>query len=195
MPRSDRIAPADEIAVQASMTSGDDARSYAGLRRILGMFATGVVVVTAIGDSPMGMTANAFTSVSLEPPLALACVSHRADIHQAILEQQYFVISMLGAHQEQVARYFADHARPRGSAEFDGIRWEPAPRTGGPIVLGSLAWIECGLAEVYDGGDHSIFLGSVLNMGRGPACDALVFFGGDYRRLETRKGQHRSLDL
>lgn len=173
-----------DAAVQVLPAQQNGRSRHAQLRGVLGLFATGVVVVTAVRDGPCGMTANAFTSVSLEPPLVLVCIKHDAAIHQAILECQSFAVSVLGAHQEQVAKYFADHGRPRGSGEFALVQWMPAPRTGTPIVQGAIGWIECGLAEVHDGGDHSIFLGSVLNIGRGGGRDALLFFGGGFHRLE-----------
>lgn len=156
----------------------------ADLRGCFGMFATGITVVTVGGQARCGMTANSFTSVSLDPPLVLVCVVHDAGIHRAILSEGMFAISVLAAHQEPVARHFADRARPRGEREFETVRWEPGPVTGAPIVADALAWIECGLAAVYDGGDHSIFLGSVLDKGKGEPGDALLYFGGGFHRLE-----------
>lgn len=156
----------------------------ADLRGCFGMFATGITVVAAGGPNPCGMTANSFTSVSLDPPLVLVCIVHDAAMHKAILGEGTFAISVLAAHQESVARHFANRGRPRGEREFEGVRWRPGAVTGAPVVDGTLAWIECGLAAVYDGGDHSIFVGSVLDMGRGGAGDALLFYRGRYHRLE-----------
>ena len=152
------------------------------LRSVLGRFATGVTVVSVGGDAPCGMTANAFTSVSLEPPLILVCVNRKCALAPALLESGGFAVSMLSAGQENVARYFADHSRPRGQAEFHPIRWSPGPATGAPVLAGSLAWLDCALSASYDGGDHLIFLGSVLASGSGPGEDALVFFGGEFHR-------------
>ncbi|MEY9890145.1 flavin reductase (DIM6/NTAB) family NADH-FMN oxidoreductase RutF [Catenulispora sp. MAP5-51] len=156
----------------------------AELRGCFGMFATGITVITAGGANPCGMTANSFTSVSLDPPLVLVCIVHDAAMHKAILSEGTFAISVLAAHQEPVARHFANRGRPRGEREFETVRWRPGAVTGAPVVADTLAWIECGLAAVYDGGDHSIFVGSVLDMGKGGAGDALLFFGGGYHRLE-----------
>lgn len=150
------------------------------LREALRRFATGVTVLSAGRDMPRGMTANAFTSVSLSPPLVLVCVNRTASIHQTVLDDGSFAVSILSARQEQVARYFASHSRPRGPQEFDAVGWTPGPSTGAPLIDGALAWIECTLAAAYEGGDHSIFLGSVLASGNGPACDSLVFFGGRF---------------
>lgn len=150
------------------------------LRAALRHLATGVTVLTAGRDTPQGMTANSFTSVSLSPPLVLVCVNRSAAIHQAVLDHGSFAVSVLSGSQEYVGRYFADHSRPRGRAEFDVVGWSPGRGTGAPLIHGALAWIECALAAVYDGGDHSIFLGSVLASDHGPAADALLFFGGGF---------------
>jgi flavin reductase (DIM6/NTAB) family NADH-FMN oxidoreductase RutF len=108
-------------------------------------------------------------------------VTH-SSIHQTVLECGSFAVSMLSARQEHVARYFADHSRPRGSAEFDAVGWTPAPQTGAPVLDGALAWVDCALAASYDGGDHAIFVGSVLASGCGPAHDALLFYSGTFHR-------------
>jgi flavin reductase len=152
------------------------------LRKVLGRFPTGVAVVTADAGMPCGMTANAFTSVSLDPPLILVCVNRNAAIYQAVLKAGCFAVSVLSARQEHVARHFANHSRPRGEAEFNAVGWSPGPMTGTPVLDGTLAWLDCALTTSYDGGDHEIFLGTVLASGFGPAQDALVFFGGGFHR-------------
>jgi flavin reductase (DIM6/NTAB) family NADH-FMN oxidoreductase RutF len=131
------------------------------------------------------MTANAFTSLSLDPPSILVCVHRNAAIYQAVRKAGCFAVSVLSASQEDVARYFADHSRPRGAAEFGTIRWSPAPLTGTPVLDGALAWLDCALTTSYDGGDHEIFIGTVLASGSGTAQDALVFFGGGFRQLRS----------
>lgn len=154
------------------------------LRSVFGKFATGVTVVAAGQDAPCGMTANSFTSVSILPPLVLVCVNRSAAVHQAVLESGSFAVSVLSAYQEDVARYFADHSRPRGTAEFDSVDWSRGPSTGSPVIEDALAWLDCDLAACYDGGDHVIFLGSVRASGCGPAHDALLFFSGGFHRPE-----------
>jgi flavin reductase (DIM6/NTAB) family NADH-FMN oxidoreductase RutF len=155
------------------------------LRRIFGRFATGITVVTAGGDEPRGMTANSFTSVSLDPPMILVCVLRDASMHETILEQEGFAVSVLSNRQERVARYFADRNRPRGQGEFDTVEHIRGARTGAPVLPDALAWYECSLAAVYEGGDHSIFLGEIVTVGRGSDEDALLFYAGAYRRLEA----------
>ncbi len=155
------------------------------LRSVFGAFATGITVVTASPDSPMGMTANSFTSVSLSPPLALVCVDRKAAIHDAILAEGMFAVSVLSTEQEQVAKYFASHSRPRGEQEFAAVDSEPGPCTGAPVLSGALAWVECSLVAVHDGGDHSIFVGSVLDLGHGSGSEALLFHGGRFHRITS----------
>jgi flavin reductase (DIM6/NTAB) family NADH-FMN oxidoreductase RutF len=155
------------------------------MRRIFGRFATGITVVTAGRETPRGMTANSFASVSLEPPLVLVCVQRNATMHETIREAGSFAVSVLAAHQERVARLFADRTRPPGQLQFDAVDAIPGPHTGAPVLSGALAWLECKLATVYEGGDHSIFLGEVQTLGRGMTEDALLFFDGGFHRLES----------
>lgn len=154
------------------------------LRDVLGRFATGVTVISAGRATPHGMTANSFTSVSLDPPLILICVNRRSAVHQAVIDNGSFTVSMLAAGQEHVARYFADHDRPRGVDEFADVGWWPAPRTGTPVLRGTLGWLECELATAYEGGSHSIFLGSVIASGSESDEGALLFFGGGFHQPE-----------
>ena len=152
------------------------------LRSVLGQFATGVTVVAAGSKTPCGMTANSFTSVSLDPPLILICVTRGSELCKAMLSEGCFAVSVLATHQEDLARYFANHARPRGAAEFANVRWSPGPGTGAPVLEGALAWFDCAVATSYDGGDHKIFLGSVLASESEPDQDALLFFRGKFCR-------------
>jgi len=167
---------------QPGSAAAPDARE---MRRIFGRFATGITVVTAGRETPRGMTANSFTSVSIEPPLVLVCVQRNATMHETIREAGSFAVSVLAAHQERVARLFADRTRPRGKLEFDAVDAIPGPHTGAPVLSGALAWLECKLATTYDGGDHSIFLGEVQTLGRGKTEDALLFYDGGFHRLES----------
>lgn len=155
------------------------------MRQIFGRFATGITVVTAGREIPRGMTANSFTSVSLDPPLVLVCIQRNISMHETIRACGSFAVSVLAAHQERVARLFADRKRPRGQGEFDAVNAIPGPHTGAPILSGALAWLECKLVTVYDGGDHSIFIGEVQALGRGNTEDALLFYDGGFHRLES----------
>jgi flavin reductase (DIM6/NTAB) family NADH-FMN oxidoreductase RutF len=152
------------------------------MRQALGRFATGITVVTVGGPEPHGMTANAFTSVSLDPPLVLVCVQRTARLHAAIEGSGFFGVSVLGAHQEREARVFANHHRPR-AGEFGAVEVETGSYSGAPLLRDALAWLECELEASYEGGDHSIFIGRVHRLGLGPECDVLLYFEGTFRRL------------
>ncbi|MFD3916889.1 flavin reductase family protein [Streptomyces sp. NPDC058603] len=158
----------------------------APLRDVMARFATGVTVLSTGGDHPHGMTANAFTSVSLDPPSVLCCVAHDAVMHKAITAAGRFGVSVLGAEQEDLARFFADKKRPLGAAQFAGIDWTPGTRTGAPLLSGALAWLECELTDAYDSGDHSVFISRVLDAGHGGPQDGLLFFRGAFQRALAR---------
>lgn len=153
------------------------------LRRAFGAFATGVTVVTVGGSQPHGMTANSFTSVSLDPPLALLCVGREANMHRILDTCDHFGVSVLAADQEHVARHFADSRRALGPAQFEAVNWHPGRLTGVPLITGSVARFECQVWRRYDGGDHTIFIARPLSMSRQEAEDALLFFDGRFRRL------------
>ncbi|WP_433328109.1 flavin reductase family protein [Spirillospora sp. CA-294931] len=156
----------------------EDLTDTKALRKAFGAFATGVVVVTVGGDVPHAMTANSFTSVSLDPPLVLVCVGHDAIMHGSLSAAGAFGVSVLGAGQGAVARHFADRRRPLGAAQFDAVDWWPGRVTGAPLIGGAIAGFECELWRRYQGGDHSIFLGRLVSLDRRAGDDALLFFGG-----------------
>ncbi|MEY9211863.1 flavin reductase family protein [Thermobifida halotolerans] len=171
-------------ATRSAPPAPPDRAAQASLRQAMSRFATGVTVLTVGGEHCHGMTANSFTSVSLDPPLALCCVARSARMHRAIARGRHFAVSVLEAGQQEVARHFADRDRPDGPAQFDAVAWLPGPLTGAPLLSGALAWLECEVVEVYGGGDHSIFLGRVLGSARGTGGEALLFFDRGFRRLE-----------
>lgn len=151
------------------------------MRDVLSRFATGVMVLTVGGEHPHGMTANAFSSVSLDPPLVLCCVSHRAVMHDAILTSRHFACSVLSSAQESAARHFADKHRTLGSAQFEGVDWTPGPHTGAPVLTGSRSWLECELTDTHNAGDHSVFIGEVITLGASNEHESgLVFVDGSF---------------
>ncbi|CAN5847522.1 flavin reductase family protein [soil metagenome] len=153
-------------------------------RDALGMFTTGVTVVAAVLDDLLhGMTANAVTSVSLEPPLILVCVDRKAGMHDLIPQAGGFAVTVLGAEQEAESVWFASPRRPHGRDQFDGIDWHPAPASGAPVLDTGVAFLDCRLADAFDGGDHSIFVGEVVDLGRLGGREPLVWFDGVYRTL------------
>lgn len=148
------------------------------LRQALGRFATGVTVVTCQGtEGPCGITANSFSSVSLDPPLVLWNIAKVSNSLQAYLDADYFAINVLGADQESLSVHFAlsDHTL------FNGIDFATSAK-GVPILPGTLACFECRTHQIHDCGDHYIIVGEIEDF-RFDSGDPLMFFAGDYTVL------------
>lgn len=130
------------------------------------------------------MTANAFTSVSLDPPLVLVCVDKGVRMHAAVQDCGYWAISVLSGDQGAIADRFARSGRDLYS-QFDGIGTAAGPKTGCPLVEGALSWLECRTWATHDGGDHTIVVGEVLSLGLGEPADqsALIYYSSNYRKL------------
>ena len=159
--------------------SGPDPRSY---RDMIGRFATGVTVVTTDdGSGSRGLTANAVSSVSLEPMLLLVCVDHKTTSYPFLQKAGIFCVNILGADQMDASNFFA------GTTPTDNPMGDIAYRTGetgAPILDGVVAWADCRTWNVYKGGDHDIFVGEVVNFAlERPEADPLLFFGGGYRAI------------
>jgi len=147
--------------------------------------AGGVTVVATVdGDGvPHGMTVNALTSVSLEPLLVLFCCERDASLHAPVMTSGRWTVSMLTSDQEQLSRWFATRER-RGTEQFAGLATRVGGHTGVPLLTEALAWLECRTWATYDGGDHTIVVGEVLDVGLGPGDgDPLLYFASDYRTL------------
>lgn len=144
------------------------------LREVMGEFATGVTVVTALDPqgNPFGFTANAVASVSLDPPLVLVCIGRERHAHQVISEASAFAVNILAENQEQIARRFASPVPM--SERFAGVRVVPG-RCGAPVIADAVGVLECERGDVYAGGDHSIFLGRVSAAARTPQPPLLYF--------------------
>jgi 3-hydroxy-9,10-secoandrosta-1,3,5(10)-triene-9,17-dione monooxygenase reductase component len=157
-----------------------DTFDEARYRQVLGHFATGVTVVTAVaGGEPLGLAVNSFTSVSLEPPLVAVCIAARSSTWPRVRDVGAFCVNILSEDQEAVSRVFA----ARGPKRFSGIGYEPA-RSGSPILAGVLAWIDCTIEAEYPGGDHFIVVGRVRDLGVSREHRPLVFYRGGYGRFE-----------
>ena len=157
-----------------------DARLY---RDAIGRFATGVTVVTVDdGREPRGMTANAVTSVSLDPVLLLVCVAKSARSHEALAAARSFAVNVLAADQREISDYFA---RSSADAETPMGGWPyRSGATGAPILEGALTWFDCRVWEWLPGGDHSIVVGEVVDLAlERPDDEPLLFHAGSYRRL------------
>lgn len=151
-------------------------------RSIIGHFATGVTVITtAARDRLQGMTANAVTSLSLDPVMVLVCVDKATHTHGILEESGVFAVNILGEHQEDVSRLFAKRAEPE-IGTLRGQQYELG-ETGAPLLADCLAFLECRVKDVLVGGDHSIFLGEVVNERIVNDVPPLVFFRGKYHAL------------
>lgn len=151
-------------------------------RSIIGHFATGVTVITtAAGEEMQGMTANAVTSLSLDPVMLLICVEKTTHTHGLLERSGVFAVNILAEHQEDVSRIFAKRAEPE-IGTLRGQRFRLGD-TGAPILEDCLAYIECRVADVMDGGDHSIFLGEVVHEGVVSEGKPLIFYRGGYASL------------
>ena len=152
-------------------------------RDALGSFATGVTVITSQGDGhPYGMTANAFSSVSLDPPLVLVCVISGTEGCASIQRNGVFAVNILGADHEPISRHFASRDRPRGVAGFRDIPHEHG-ETGCPVLKGVAAHMDCRLASSHEAGDHDVLIGEVLSISMDPGVRPLVFHRGSYAYL------------
>ena len=148
-------------------------------RRALSHFASGVTTITTLDadGQPTGLTASAFTSVSLEPPLVLVCVDHKSQSYPSILERGRFAVNVLCLEQEAISKRFASTRL----AKFDGVPYRLG-ELGMPLVDGALAQLECATVSTHVAGDHTIFVGRVeqAHVGSG---EPLVYFRGRYDRL------------
>jgi flavin reductase (DIM6/NTAB) family NADH-FMN oxidoreductase RutF/predicted alpha/beta hydrolase len=170
----ERAAPRDPILYEG----GSNPRV---LRDALGCFGTGVTIVTTFDKAgePIGLTVNSFTSVSLDPPLILFCLSKASANLPTFLEAQGFAINVLHIGQQPTSARFTQRDGPR----FAGIGWQGRPQMGSPVLSGSLASFDCDRHATYDGGDHQIFIGRVRHAQFAPHRDPLLYFRGKYRRL------------
>jgi flavin reductase (DIM6/NTAB) family NADH-FMN oxidoreductase RutF len=149
-------------------------------RQTIGQFATGVsVIATEVEEEIHAMTANAVTSVSLEPLLVLVCVGKRARMAEFLVQKAGFSINILREEQQALSTYFAGGWREDNPPPFRFVHWDGRPR-----LQGSLAAIGCECHKTVEGGDHWIVIGEVmdLHMGIEPHWP-LLFHGGRYGRL------------
>ncbi len=154
------------------------------LRQALGCFGTGVAVITtadASGD-PIGLTANSFTSVSLDPPLVLFCLDRRAGSLPAFEQAHAYAVNILHIGQQDISMRFVQKDIDR----FADTPWETWDH-GVPIIHDSFASFECERHEVVDGGDHRIFIARVRRVRFDPSRDPLLYLQGRYQRVHVDK--------
>jgi len=153
-------------------------------RRIMGNFATGCTVMTLPGEEPHGMTANAVSSVSLDPPLVLVCVDHETECYERLSgDTDSYCLNVLAADQQDLGDHFANIVGLDDDPfETRSTRTEA---TGAPIFEESLAYIDCSVDAAHEAGDHTIYVGHVeaaedLN----PEKDPILFFRGQWERMD-----------
>jgi flavin reductase (DIM6/NTAB) family NADH-FMN oxidoreductase RutF len=148
-------------------------------REVFGRFATGVAVITSAGAGGAGgMTANALCSLSLDPLLALVCFANQARTLPIVRETRRFALNVLSADQRDVARLFASKA-----PESEKLERVPHELIGGmPVISGAIAWAVCDVRELIAGGDHTIAIGEVGELGLGEG-EPLLWFEGRYHGL------------
>ena len=145
----------------------------------MGHFATGVTVITTTdkAGAPYGLTANAFTSLSLEPPLVLVCIDKNVQCYPHFSESKLFAVNVLNDEQEDLSRRFAT----KGIEKFNGISWRKG-ESGLALLEGAIGQIECRVVHAYDGGDHTIYVGEIISASAS-GDRPLMFFQGKYQRL------------
>ena len=154
--------------------------SPAELRSTLGRFCTGVTVVTTERDGEVhAMTANAFTSVSLDPPLVLVSIDHRAKMHRLLPDTRRFGVSVLASSQERVAWHFAGRPLPSPGELFV---WDEDV----PLVAGAIAHVGCSLHACHEAGDHTLYLGLVESLSSRPG-EPLLFHRGAFGRVSPHE--------
>jgi len=149
------------------------------LRNVMGHFATGVTIITTkdIFGKPFGLTANAFSSLSLDPPLVLICVDKKVDCYACFDQSRVFVVNILSEGQDQLSTRFAT----KGIEKFEGVAVRQGT-LGVPLLEGAVAHIECTLTSAYEGGDHTIYVGEIQSVAAS-GDRPLLFFKGKYSRL------------
>jgi flavin reductase len=166
---------------------GRTAFSGQEFRQAVGSFATGVTVVTTRGeDHCYGMTANSFSSVSLDPPLVLVCAIAGTEGSEVIARNGKFAVNVLAADQEPISRYFSSKDRPRGADAFRDVSHRDGV-TGCPIIDGVAGHLDCTLVASHEAGDHVIFIGEVQALDATPDVAPLLFHGGGYRLLQEQR--------
>lgn len=153
-------------------------------RDVLGHFATGVTVVTAVEDGlPVGFTCQSFAALSLDPPLVALAPAKASTSWPKIAEAGAFCVNILSEGQVELCRAFA----VSGGDKFAGVAWRAGP-AGTPVLDGALAWVEAAVSIVHDAGDHELVVGRVLDLDIGDGTPLLFYrsgFGGIRRIRES----------
>lgn len=153
-------------------------------KRAMGQFASGVTVVTTKhGETPIGITASSFTSLSLDPPLVIVSLNKKLFTHNVIADSGFFAVNVLSARQLELGMRFAG-MKPEIKDRFAGLDIHTAI-TGSPLLPESLAWVDCTVWATYDGGDHTIFVGEVKDLSVSDSDMPLLYHNRLWRRSEA----------
>ena len=154
-------------------------------REVMGHFATGISVVTALeGSRPHGITVNAFSSVSLDPALVMVALDRRRYITPIVRAAGRYAVNVLGADQQALSDCFAHAPVSPGREAFCGAAWQPGPN-GLPLIDGSIATLECTIVETFSAGDHDLFIGRVDSLAQHDGDVApLLYYRRRYLRVE-----------
>lgn len=161
--------------IKQMLRGGDPSIDQKAFRQALGSFATGVTIVTSPGeDRPVGVTANSFSSVSLDPPLVLWSIAHTSRSYHAFQNSQHFAINILADDQMNVSQTFASSSDDK----FSAVPWRKGS-TGSPIIENAIAYFDCVCEARHEGGDHTVLIGRVVDFGLYEG-EPLVFSRGRY---------------
>jgi 3-hydroxy-9,10-secoandrosta-1,3,5(10)-triene-9,17-dione monooxygenase reductase component len=172
------------------MTRGTDSaagvRSFTpeAMREVLGSFCSGVVVVTALGDEPLGFTCQSFASLSLDPPLISFSPARTSTTWPRIRKVGTFCVNVLAENHPELSTRFARS----GTDKYAGVDWTPSPK-GSPILEGVVAWMDCTLWAEHEGGDHTIVVGEVHDLASDLRLHPLLFYRGNYPERPLTPGQ------
>lgn len=169
--------PGDTIHVDSEEAAAE-VRHY---RHVLGRFATGVTVVTAVsGERPVGLTCQSFMSVSLDPPLVVFSPARISRAWPLIEHSGAYCVNVLAADQADLSEQMASHTGDK----FAGVPWRPSPVTGSPVLEGALAYVDCRIHAVHEAGDHRLVVGRVVDLAATDGPDALTYYQGRYGSLD-----------
>jgi 3-hydroxy-9,10-secoandrosta-1,3,5(10)-triene-9,17-dione monooxygenase reductase component len=177
--------PGEDVAVHDDPEAVYAARRF---RDVLGRFASGVTVVTAVsGGEPVGLTCQSFSSVSLDPPLVLFIPAKTSRAWPLIQRSGKFCVNLLGAEQSDLSNTMAS----RGTDKFAEVKWTPSAETGSPMLDGAIAHIDCTIHQVHEAGDHYVVIGRVVDLvtddgveGAEDDVEPLLFYRGTYRTID-----------
>ena len=145
-------------------------------KKTLGSFVTGVTVVTTCLDSKLhGLTVNAFSSLSLNPPLVLICIDKKSESNKILKQSKIFAVNILSKDQKNLSKIFSDS---KNNNRFHKVK-TTTKITGSPIIVNSLGYIDCSVEKIIPAGDHNIFVGKIKSLNT-KNLDPLIYYRGNY---------------